>query len=412
MKIVHVCQSDVVGGASRAAYRLNKGLQRIGEDSRMLVQSKSGDDETVIGPQGKIGKAFGRMGPTLDALPLRLYKDRAPSLFSPGWFTYGNFVERINQCHADIVHLHWISGGMIRIEDVKRIKAPVVWSLHDMWPFTGGCHFDQECGRYSSGCGGCPLLGSSRRRDLSYAVFRRKQRAYAKLPSLALVGLSSWITDCAMRSPLFASLRIVTLPNPIDIESFKPLEKKIARELLGLPLGKKLVLFGAMQATSEPRKGFKELNAALRTANLPDTECVVFGSSKPANAPDFGMAVRYLGRLHDDITLCVLYSAVDVMVVPSLQENLSNIVMESLACGTPVVAVNIGGNRDLVDHMRNGYLAAPFDPADLLRGIEWTLQNATLRGLAVSAREKVVNNFEMAAVSRRYAELYEAVSRS
>jgi hypothetical protein len=169
---------------------------------------------------------------------------------------------------------------MIRIEDLLRIKKPIIWSMHDMRPFTGGCHYDEDCGRYKNGCGKCPVLGSSKERDLSYSVFKRKVRTYAQLPKLTPVGLSAWMTDCARNSALFSSRRIVTLPNPIDINVFKPLRKTTAREILGLPINKKLVLFGAMLATSEARKGFKELTQALRMLDVRDIELAVFGSGK------------------------------------------------------------------------------------------------------------------------------------
>ncbi|NLO17471.1 MAG: glycosyltransferase, partial [Arcobacter butzleri] len=164
----------------------------------------------------------------------------------------------------------------------------------------------------------------------------------------------------------------INLPNPIDTNTFKPFDKESSRELWSLPKDKKLVLFGAMGATSDPRKGFKELSKALSLINT-DVEFVVFGSSKPQNASDFGFKTHYLGHLHDDVSLVTLYSAVDVMVVPSLQENLSNAVMESLACGVPVVAFGATGLLDIVDHQTNGYLAEPFESEDMACGIEWVL---------------------------------------
>ena len=161
MKILIVNTSDIQGGAARAAYRLHQALLTEGVDSQMLVQSQSSDDFTVIGPQTKVQKALGKLRPTLDSLPVHRYKDRTKTLFSPSWLPFSSIVERINSINPDVVHLHWIAGGMIRIEDLPKIKAPIVWSLHDMWAFTGGCHYDEECGAYQKQCGTCPVLGSN-----------------------------------------------------------------------------------------------------------------------------------------------------------------------------------------------------------------------------------------------------------
>ncbi|TYB33570.1 MAG: glycosyltransferase, partial [Flexistipes sinusarabici] len=186
-----------------------------------------------------------------------------------------------------------------------------------------------------------------------------------------------------------------------------------------LPKDKKLVLFGAMSSTSDPRKGYKELSEALfKMDKNYDIEFVVFGSSKPLNAPDFGFKTHYLGSLADDVSLVTLYSAVDVMVVPSLQENLSNAIVESLACATPVVGFDIGGNSDMIEHQKNGYLAKPYESKDLADGIEWVLrevQSSTFNvqgsGLRKNAREKVVREFDSKVVAEKYIELYESVKR-
>lgn len=200
------------------------------------------------------------------------------------------------------------------------------------------------------------------------------------------------------------------LPNPINTHTFKPFDKEKSRELWSLPKDKKLVLFGANSATSDVNKGFKELSEALRMLYRSlDIAFVVFGSSKPKDAPDFGFETHYLGHLHDDVSLVTLYSAVDVMVVPSLQENLSNAIMESLACGTPLVAFDVGGNSDMIEHQKNGYLATPFDSGDLVRGIEWVLNAPNYDELCVNGREKVVREFDSKVVAKKYVELYEKV---
>ena len=409
MKILIVNKSDIQGGAARAAYRLHKALLENGVDSKMLVQDKISDDYTVIGPTTKVQKAIAKIRPTIDSLPVRLYKNRTKTLFSPSWLGFSGIVDKINKINPDIVHLHWICGGMMTIEDISRIKAPIIWSLHDNWAFTGGCHIKWKCEKYRENCGACPRLGSQKENDLSRRVWRRKQKSFANINNITIVGLSHWLTECSKNSSLLNNRKHITLPNPIDINIFKPFYKDKARELWNLPKDKKLVLFGAMSATSDINKGFKELSDAMEKLTSKDIELVVFGSSKPQNAPDFGFKTHYLGRLHDDVSLVTLYSAVDVMVVPSLQENLSNTIMESLACATPVVAFDVGGNSDMIEHKINGYLAKPFESNDLANGIDWVLNASNYDELCDNARDKVVRGFDSKVVAKKYIKLYEEI---
>lgn len=409
MKTLIVNTSDIQGGAARAAYRLHCSLLAAGVNSEMLVQSKVSDDFSVKGPDTKVQKVAAKLRPTLDTLPVRRYKNRTKTLFSPAWLPFSSIAERINALNPDVVHLHWVTGGMLRIEDIAKIKAPIVWSLHDMWPFTGGCHYDELCGGFKKSCGSCKVLSSSVQGDLSRKVFLRKKKTYSQKQDITVVGLSRWLANEASDSELFTNYPVVNLPNPINTQFFSPFDKVQARKLLNLPQDKKLILFGAMGATSDPRKGFAELSQALELLTTPNTELVVFGSSQPKEGTPFSQKVHYLGQLHDDVTLRVLYNAADVMVVPSLQENLSNAIMESLACGTPVVGFEIGGNSDLIDHQVNGYLAKPFSIEDLAIGIDWILQTDKCEVIADAARKKVLDNFDSKLVATKYIDLYKSI---
>ena len=410
MKILIVNTYDIEGGAARAAYRLHKALLNSKIDSQVLVQNKSSDDYTVVTETGKIKKYINKLRPIIDSIPTKFYKNKTKTLFSPAWVPLGNIVDQINEINPDIVHLHWICDGMIRIEDIARIKAPIVWSLHDMWAFTGGCHYDEECKRYEKSCGNCPVLGSDKENDLSKKIFHRKQKAFNNKKDMTIIGLSGWLNNASKSSTLFKDKKHINLPNPIDTDIFKSFDKNLSRELWHLPKNKKLVLYGAMGATSDPRKGFNALSETLRKLDKNDeVEFVVFGSSQPQNVPYFGFKTYYLGSLTDDVSLVTLYGAVDVMVVSSLQENLSNAIMESLACGTPVVGFDIGGNSDMIEHKKNGYLAKPFDTSDLANGIEWILNNEHYDELCQNGREKIVREFDSVAVAQKYIELYKEI---
>ena len=406
MKVLIVNASDVQGGAARAAYRLHKSLLEQNIDSQMLVQDKESDALTIVGPVTKIQRAIGKMRPTLDELPVSFYKNRIKTLFSPSCLPFSNIIKKINEINPDIVHLHWICGGMIKIEDIARIKAPIVWSLHDMWAFTGGCHYDNECGAYTNSCGSCQILGSDKEYDLSRKVFNRKKKTFSKIKDMTIVGLSKWLNNCSSNSTLLHDKRHINLPNPIDTNIFKPFDQEKARELWNFPKDKKLVLFGAMSTTSDPRKGFNELSDALSNLKNKDIEFIVLGSSEPEDSQKFEFKIHYLGHLYDDISLETLYSAVDMIIVPSLQENLSNAIMESLACGTPVVGFDIGGNADMIEHKKTGYLAKAFDTKDLSNGIEWVLNSENYEELCQNAREKVLREFDSKVISQRYIELY------
>ena len=410
MKVVHLSTFDIQGGAARAAYRLHTALRKIGVDSRMLVYTKMSDDPTVteLKPEGRIGRVFYRLRPYLDQLPLKRYKNREKVIFSPAWVPFSGVVKKIESIDPDIVHLHWICGGMLRIEDLKGIKKPVIWSLHDSWAFTGGCHYNEECVGYKGECGCCKVLGSAKENDLSKKVFKRKHTALRR-KEMVVVGLSRWLSDCAKNSVLLKNKRHINLPNPLNTNVFKPFDKAKARDLWNLPKGKELILFGAMGATFDHRKGFKKLSEALHNLISGNVEFVLFGSKQKNDLDKLSIKLHCLGFLHDDVSLITLYGAVDVTVVPSLQENLSNIIMESLACGTPVVAFDVGGNSDLVDHKVNGYLARPYDSKDLANGIEWVLQNPDYDSLCRKAREKVVKNFDSKIVAAKYLKLYEEI---
>ena len=409
MKVLIVNSLDIEGGAARAAHRLHRSLLGEGINSQMLVQQKGSDEFSVIGPTTAVKRGIGKIRPKLDSLPLRRYKERSITPFSPAWVPFSSIVKQINALDPDIVHMHWVAGGMMRIEDIPKIKAPIVWSLHDMWPFTGGCHYDEFCGAFRKNCGNCKVLASSTTKDLSRKIFVRKQKAFSEKKDITIVGLSHWLAEEAGSSTLFAKNKVISLPNPIDTQTFSPFDREKARQLLNLPEGKKLILFGAMGATTDPRKGYTQLSQALEQLQTQDAELVVFGASQPSKGAGFPQPAHYLGRLYDDVTLQVLYSAADVVLVPSLQENLSNAIMEALACGTPVVSFDIGGNSDLVDHKTNGYLAEPFDVNELAKGIDWVLNSTEYGILSGNARNKVLQNFDNKVVAPKYIELYHSI---
>lgn len=375
----------------------------------MLVQNKMSDDCTVITKVSVKDKILNKLRPTLDAIPVKFYKNKEDSLFSPSFLPFSSVIEMINDINPDIVHLHWVCHGMINVEDIARINVPIVWTLHDDWVFTGGCHIKWDCDKYQNNCGSCPRLGSINENDLSRKVFNRKKKAFSKIDQLIIVGVSHWLKDCAKKSALLKDKKIINLPNPLDTGKYKPFDKDKAKELWCLPKNKKLILFGANSATADINKGFIELCEALAKIKSTDVEFVVFGSSEPKKSQDFGVKTHYLGNVHDDVSLITIYSLADVMVVPSLQEAFGQTASEAMACGTPVVAFGHTGLLDIIDHKVNGYLAQPINTTDLANGIDWVLKSDQYDELCISARNKVVNEFDSKVVAKKYVELYKEI---
>lgn len=375
----------------------------------MIVQRRSTFDPVIVGPAGKAATAWAIARTPIDAAPLRMFPSEYRAPWSLNWLPNRALLKTMERINPDIVHLHWIAGGFVPIHSFRALRRPLVWTMHDMWTFTGGCHLDDGCSRYVSRCGACPQLGSSREHDLSRLVWWLKARSWRHVP-LVIVSPSRWLANLARSSGLLHRSRIEVIPNGLDLHAFKPLDKHFARRALGLPQDGQLLIFGAMGATEDRRKGFDMLLQVLQRlrVSMRDTLRVgVFGGAASQSSPDIPFPMHFLGRLHDDASLALLYSAADVMVVPSKQENLANTIMEPLACGTPVVAFNAGGTPDLIDHKVNGYMAAPDDAADMAEGVAWVLRDIERhRVLSTEARSKCERNFNIVQVADQHLELY------
>jgi len=409
MKVMFLNASDVEGGAARGAVRLLKGVRAAGVDACLLVQRKVGDEPFVIGPKTNLGKAMGLVRPVLESLAVRCCAGSQTRMFSPALLP-DSLPSQVATFDPDIIHLHWVANGMMRVETCRRFKRPIVWTLHDSWPFTGGCHLPFDCTRYRESCGSCPALGSSRSRDLSSWLWSRKRRAWRGV-ELTVVAPSRWLGECAKASSLLQNVRIEVIPNGLDLRRYKPFDKRCAREALSLPQDRQLILFGGKGGTVDRNKGFHLFVQAMQElaekGGRKAVEVVLFGSAEPASPTDIKLNAHYLGRMHDDVSLALMYAAADLFVAPSIQENLPYTVMEAMACGTPCVAFNQGGMPDLVEHGRTGYLARAFEIDDLTEGISWVLDDADrLKRLSIQARQKVEDEFSLERVARRYMELY------
>jgi glycosyltransferase involved in cell wall biosynthesis len=407
MKVLMLNTFDEVGGAARSAGRLLRGVRGAGIDADMLVQFKTGGASDVVCSGSSLRKMARRLKVLVGLLPVRRYPNRPENNFSPALLP-DSVPAEVAELNPDIVHLHWICAGFLQVETLARFGKPLVWTLHDSWAFTGGCHVPFDCKRYREKCGACPVLGSSRETDLSRRTWERKERAWRNL-DLTVVAPSRWLAECARSSSLFRDVRVEVIPNGLDTGLFQPFNKEECRDQLGLPKDKRIILFGAVRGTTDPNKGFHLLKPALQALGKgsPDTLALIFGDSGCVEMPDLGMPVVSRGIVHDDRTLADIYSAADVFVAPSMLENLPNTLMEAMACGTPCVAFHQGGMPDLIDHEVSGYLAQPYDTEDLARGIARVLEDVERHAeLSSKARKKVEAEFSLDRVADRYIALY------
>ena len=408
-----VCQTDLSGGAARAAYRLHTALRSFDVPSSMMVGEKRSDDRSVIKRRSACTQslrfAFGQQ-------IMRLQRSNNLNLRSGNWLPSA-WAQTLNQSKADVINLHWVAGEVLSIEDIGRIRKPIVWTLHDMWPFCGTEHYTSDDakarwrvgyrkGNRSPGEGGL---------DVDRLVWRRKQRAWRR--DMHIVAPSRWLADCARQSALFRDWSVAVIPNALDTQVYKPLDRAFCRAVLNLPQDKKIILFGAIHGGRNPIKGFDLLLTALnRLATQMDVEnllCVVFGQTQPHTSAVVPINTRWMGHFHDDAALALLYNAADVMVVPSRQENLVQTALEPQACGVPVVAFNCTGLPDIIVHRETGYLAGAFNPDDMAEGIRWILETQSCRArLGDAARKRALQLWAPEVVVPQYLELYKNAASS
>lgn len=434
VRILSVCTSDTYGGAAKAAYRIHQGVCSLGVDCKMFVKDKGSQDTSVHSlsefvPHNSLYKVLDWCAAKVKNQIQHYYWNQYPNKDANyksdmrGTALHG----ALKKLDYDVLHLHWINQRFISLEDLPKDK-PIVWTLHDSWPFCGVCHYFLDCEGYQHQCGNCPQLCSSNPDDLSHDVWKSKADIYENL-DLHIVTPSHWLADCARQSALFKNRDIWVIPNCLDTDLFRPLsmnevhlvadrqQNAVVRRVLREATKEKgfanpFILYGAMQAATDRIKGFANLLSAFQ---ILDEQCfkaqlVVFG----ANPQDLPMQfehidVTFVGYIYDSAVLTALYNLADVMVVPSLTENLSCVIMESLSSGTPVVAFNIGGNSDMIDHKQNGYLAKEKDGEDLAKGVQWCIENNINNELGQNARKKVLQNYTPEIVCEKYKKLYKSL---
>jgi glycosyltransferase involved in cell wall biosynthesis len=410
LRVVHLSTTDVSGGAALAAHRLHQALPDHAVHSTMFVASKRGEDAGVV----EFQPAFG--GPR--ALNQFLFRGarhvqrqflRFPkgTFMTHDWAFLGGLVER-QLPESEIVHLHW-AADLLDFRVLARLatRVPVIWTFHDMNAFTGGCHYTRGCDRFAGECGACPLLDSSDPGDVTYRVLRRKVAALRAVPEsrLTIASPSRWMAAEARRSTVFGRFPIEVIPNGVDVQTFRPLERSELRRQLGFSPADRVILFVA-EKLGDPRKGRAELEQAIaQIAHLPNLKVLTLGNGVGENMQ--GPMYRHLGSLHDAVKICEAYNAADVFVIPTLQDNFPNTVLEAMASGTPVVGFATGGVVDAVLDGVCGLLAPTGDVAGFAANITRALLDDALRiAMSDAARIRAVECYSLERQAAACASLY------
>lgn len=413
MRVLIVNTSEKTGGAAVAAKRLMEALNNNGVKAKMLVRDKETEDIKVVGLSHSPIRQWHFLWERW-CIFCRLHFSRK-HLFEIDIANSGNDITKLREFQeADVIHLHWINQGMLSLSVIGKILKsgkPIVWTMHDAWPATAICHYTRGCNRFVGGCGYCHLLPSGgSRSDLAAAVWARKKKLLDKY-NISFVACSRWLEGEAKKSALLARQDLTNIPNTIDTHIFRPTDKDEAKMKVGLPLDKRLILFVSQKVT-DLRKGvdyFIEAVSLLvkeHPALTSDIGIAILGGHSEDIADKLPLPTYPLGYVNDEKTIVAVYNSADAFVLPSLEDNLPNTIMEAMACGVPCVGFKIGGIPEMIDHGKNGYVAVPRDHADLAKGIYWVLDKDNNQQLSKEAVRKVAMSYSQASVAMKYIEVY------
>jgi glycosyltransferase involved in cell wall biosynthesis len=419
MKVTLINTTDAGGGAPVACMRLLKALQLKQVDVKLQVQDKKTNEPRVDSiSDSRVGKLKAKFNFFYERLPFIWFraKDRSVRFAFSTADAGTDISKQPDILNADVLHLHWTNGGYLSINNLKQLLKtgkPVLWTLHDMWTFTGGCHYSGDCDHFTHQCGNCWMLRDPYDEDISFKGWMRKIDMYKAAKNVVFVTCSHWLADVARTSSLLKDFRIETIPNPIDTEIFSAKDKVASRAKWQINPKSKIILFGAANIMDR-RKGITYLVDALNDlksnyAGIEDVEIVIFGKNKSFNVSSLPFKVYEAGIISSQSDIAELYSLADVYVSPTTEDNLPNTIMEALSCATPVVAFNIGGIPDMVEHLQNGYLAEFKSVEDFAAGIHYVLDPSRKEFLSANAREKVLNTFTNHKVAEQYMEVYQSI---
>ncbi len=406
MKILLINTTEKRGGAAQVTYNLFQTLLKWKHDVHFLVQTKESSHKEIIGPGSFVEKVLSKSAMYLDMLPLLKYpKWKIEPFYSA--IVPDLLQKKIQLLNPDIIHLHNITRGFLKLETLLKFETPIIYTMHDSWPFTGGCTVPYDCSRFLQNCGCCPVLGSRKEHDLSNNNWKRKEEIYAK-KKITFVAPSKWLAHCARQSSLLKDMEIEVIPNGINLDDYVPIDKDTARRELNISATKHILAFGANYFHRDKNKGFRFFHSALEI--MPNEiknslHIILFGSSDEGIfAP--GISVTRFGYIDNKLKRLV-YSASDLTIFPSMHESFGLVPIESMASGTPVVAFATSAIVETISHMQTGYLAKPFDIDDLAKGIVTLLHDRTLlKNMSLNSIEQVKENYSSVLMAEKYLDVY------
>lgn len=410
MRVLIVNTSERTGGAAVAANRLMEALNNNGVKSKMLVRDKETDHLTVASLPSSWRQQWNFMWERF-VIWLHLHF-RREHLFEIDVANAGTDITQLPEFQeADVIHLHWINQGMLSLKGIRKILTsgkPVVWTMHDIWPATAVCHYSRGCEQYHTQCVQCPLLPGD---GMAKQVWNRKEQMLSG-QRITYVCCSEWLAGEARKSALLKDQRIVSIPNAIDTRLFRPQDKKQARQTLELPTDRRIILFVSQRVT-DPRKGISYfVDAVSRLVQQhpemkDNTGVAILGGHPEEVASQLTLPSYPLGYISNPSRIVNIYNAADVFVLPSLEDNLPNTIMESMACGVPCVGFHVGGIPEMIRHQVNGYVAQERDAADLAQGIRYVLADADYEALSRECLHLVSQKYSQQSVANRYIEEYQ-----
>lgn len=381
MKVLHINTSDSSGGAAIAAFRLHTEMLNQGIDSFFFCLNRTFNDNERVFSIGNFLKFRSR---TIDVFKRHFFYKQLTSkkgLFSKVSIGHSCRNE-IDYKNYDIIYIHWVNNGFLNfqgIEEILKSEKKVFWFMHDMFPITGGCHQSFECSKYINQCNECPYLKKNFYYDLAKKQFNTKVRLFSKYKNLSFITPSNWLFECTKKSYIAQNHNVYCIPNLLDTTIFFKFDKLTCRKIYNISPEKKVILFGADSALTNPYKGFDFFMDALQILNKKESvnnkeiEIVLFGSSYNQKIDKMiPFQTKFIGYLHDNYSLAMLYNSADVFCIPSLADNFPNTILEAINCKLPVVGFNVGGIPDMVNR-NSGYLAEYKNSMDLAVGIETIL---------------------------------------
>ena len=417
MRVLIINTSERIGGAAIAANRLMDALKNNGIKAKMLVRDKQTEQISVVGLKKSWWKVWQFIWERVIIWKANKFKKH--NLFEVDIANTGTDITSLPEFkQADVIHLHWINQGMLALTDIRRIidsGKPIVWTMHDMWPCTGICHHARQCNKYQQECKNCPyLLNGGSPKDLSNKVFLQKKDLY-KNSSIVFVTCSQWLKGQAEKSALLDKHTVINIPNPININLFKPRNKQEARTRCNFPADKRIILFGAAKPTDK-RKG---VDYFIESCNLlvqkhPELKdqigIAIYGKQSEQIVSLLPFETYDLKYISSEKELVNVYNAIDLYATPSLEENLPNTIMEAMACGVPCVGFNVGGIPEMIDHLHNGYVAEYKSAEDFANGIYWTLTEGEYDILSEEASRKVTACYSEGTIAKKYIEVYNKIT--